>query len=582
MDENLRALIDQANNLTDLSDEEIAGLREALTEAANGLLDNENPTDDDLGALDAIAEAVQGITAEQTGREAAAQERREKVEAAKAKIFGETPDPQNPDEGDPAPAGDEPAPTPTEVNVREAVPASAKGPVVTKVAARRPEVVAPRRPHPLSEAAPIVAAAGHPTLPAGTSLADPMVLAQAFIESARALGGTRGISKVPVARLGRPASESYGDEFTLTLGDPVSNTAKLERVVGRQAIVAAGGYEAIVAAGGICAPTEIRYDMPVVGSDERPVRDDMLVRVGASRGGIRTFPVPSFTDADGAVDVWTEANDQNPVDPETKPCLTLTCPTQDETIVDAITRCLRVGNFRDRFFPEQVAQWIDFAAIVHARFAEVRLLDTIGTGSTQITAGDDGGLDAVTDVLTTLDRAAAAMRSRHRLSRLFPLRWAIPSWALDMMRAGLARRADGTLDEKYAVADATLVSWFSARGVMVTTFLDGETAAGTGLADADDQIFGAQGDGALLGWPDQIVSYLYPEGSWLFLDGGTLDLGVMRDTATTETNDFQIFYESFEAAHFHGVESYRIVFDVCPNGRTAGPNTSYNPCTIGS
>ena len=39
---------------------------------------------------------------------------------------------------------------------------------------------------------------------------------------------------------------------------------------------------------------------------------------------------------------------------------------------------------------------------------------------------------------------------------------------------------------------------------------------------------------------------IFPEGEFLHLDAGTLDLGIVRDSTLNSTNDFQIFGENFE------------------------------------
>lgn len=41
-------------------------------------------------------------------------------------------------------------------------------------------------------------------------------------------------------------------------------------------------------------------------------------------------------------------------------------------------------------------------------------------------------------------------------------------------------------------------------------------------------------------------------GTWELLDGGTLELGVIRDSLLTTTNDFQIFAETNERVGFVG------------------------------
>ena len=77
-----------------------------------------------------------------------------------------------------------------------------------------------------------------------------------------------------------------------------------------------------------------------------------------------------------------------------------------------------------------------------------------------------------------------------------------------------------------------------------------------------------QGPTDLRNWPSDVHWYLYPEGSFLFLDGGTLDLGLVRDSTLNDTNDFQVFAETFEAVAFVGVESLAVTSTVCPNGES--------------
>jgi hypothetical protein len=50
-------------------------------------------------------------------------------------------------------------------------------------------------------------------------------------------------------------------------------------------------------------------------------------------------------------------------------------------------------------------------------------------------------------------------------------------------------------------------------------------------------------------WPwgakKALVWYLFPEGAVQFLDGGRLDLGVVRDSTLDSTNDYELFTETF-------------------------------------
>jgi hypothetical protein len=89
--------------------------------------------------------------------------------------------------------------------------------------------------------------------------------------------------------------------------------------------------------------------------------------------------------------------------------------------------------------------------------------------------------------------------------------------------------------------------------------------------------FGAQGAGALVKWPAALETFLYPEGAFLFLDGGSLDLGLIRDSTLAATNDLMFFSETFEGAHFQGPESTMITLTHCPDGTVSG-TADVNPC----
>lgn len=586
---------------SEMTTEELNELLGLLRDQADDLLEGE-VDDEILAELTEIAESVEAVEAAINAAEAAENERAEQAQSLADRIRGQAEDGdgedgEGEDGGDGAEGADETddaegaettetgdevdegGETETEDETEGAQPeAVAAGatrapytPRVTRVAARRPQTEMGRqraraeaqRAQPLS----LVASAnvGAADISAGDRISDPSDLAAVFLAAYEGSAGYRGPrAKVRVATAGsRNVRELYGDDRVLTR-DPIANEQRINAVTSPQAIVAAGGR---------CVTSEVNYDLPVIsGSEARPVRDDMLVRFGADRGGVITRTPPVLADLVGsdAVDVWTETNDQNPSDPATKPCLTVTCPEDSESIVDAITKCLQFGNFRARFDPESVQAWSDLAAVHHAREAESRLLTTIGTGSTQVTSGQL--LGAARDVLTTIDRAQASMRSHHRLDRAVPLVFGFPFWLYDMLRTDIARQIPvGTLDETLALAEAQIDRWFAIRNVRPVGFLDGEAG----------QIFGAQGDGALVGWPSTVVTYLYPEGSWLFLDGGTIDLGIVRDSTLNSTNDFQMFAETFEQVHFNGVESYRLTMDLCPDGAVSG-TVDIDPCSTGS
>jgi hypothetical protein len=89
------------------------------------------------------------------------------------------------------------------------------------------------------------------------------------------------------------------------------------------------------------------------------------------------------------------------------------------------------------------------------------------------------------------------------------------------------------------------------------------------VASLDATVFGSQSASALLEFPDSFVWYLFAEGTFLFLDGGTLDLGIIRDSSLVGTNDYKMFIETFENVAKVGIESLAITSTISVNGVAA-------------
>lgn len=320
------------------------------------------------------------------------------------------------------------------------------------------------------------------------------------------------------------------------------------------------GMRALVASGGICAPPEPLYDSIVYGVADRPVRDS-LPSFQATRGGI-TFPPPlSLADARAAITRVTAEEDATPGS-ATKNCLTLECDDFDTATVDAIAGCIEIGNFNALTWPERVAEFTDYVAIAHAENGEVGLLDSIGDGSTAVT--DVQVYGAVSTLLQGILKAAANYRSRHRMRGTTPLRVLLPEWVPELLVADIAH---GQFDR--FVARSRIEAILGAAGVNVTFYLDGETGA--------SQVAGAQAAGTLNDFATTVVWYLYLDGTWLYLDRGRLDIGVIRDSTLVSTNDYQVFYETFEGIAKIGAESLKVTSTVCPDG-TYAPAASAITC----
>jgi hypothetical protein len=404
-----------------------------------------------------------------------------------------------------------------------------------------PEVPVDRRPVAQVSAAPVAITAGAdiPGYSAGSTLEDMTAVASAMekrIHALRRVNGGDGEQHI-VASI----TTSFPEERTLTT-DAESNWAKINNVTSPEAIVAAGGH---------VAPFEVRYDIFGFGTTARPVRD-ALPRFQADRGGIRFITPPVLSDYANAVGVWTAANDAATTpNPSTKASLTVTAAGENTVATDAVTLQMQFGNLATRAYPELIARHNELGLIQHAREAEQNLLAKIADGSTAVTTSSLIGFGR--DFLVQVGRAAAAYRSRHRLESDAPLRVIIPSWVKDAMAADLALSMPGdSLLNAYGEIDGYL----AARNVVVSFSLD-------------QNVYGAQGATALVEFADSFTWYLFAEGTFLFLDGGTLDLGIIRDSSLVGTNDYKMFVETFEGVAKVGIEGLAITSSISINGVAA-------------
>ena len=395
----------------------------------------------------------------------------------------------------------------------------------------------------VTEAAPVAITAGAdiPGYTAGSTINDMNEVAQAMekrIHSLRRVNGGDGEQHI-VASL----TTAYPESRTLTT-DAESNQLKINSVVGPEALVASGGH---------AAPFEVKYDIYAIGSTNiRPVRD-ALPKFQADRGGIRFVTPPSFA-ADtynAAVGIWTAATDTLPY-ANTKASYTVTAAQENTVSTDAVTLQLQFGNLMTRAYPELIARHNELALVQHAREAEDNLLSKIGNASTAVTTTSLIGFGR--DFLVQIRRAAVAYRSRHRIDPKTNLKAIIPAWVYDAMAADLtlSMPGDGTL----SVSESEINGYLANVNVTLTPTLDGT-------------VFGSQSAAALLEFPDSFVWYLFAEGSFLFLDGGTLDLGIIRDSSLVGTNDYKMFVETFENVAFVGIEALKITSTINVNGVAA-------------
>jgi hypothetical protein len=411
---------------------------------------------------------------------------------------------------------------------------------VTAAAEGAFEAPADRRPVAPATAVPVAITAGAdiPGYTAGStidSMNDVAVAMEKRLHSLRRVNGGDGEQHIVASLTTQyPAARQLGTDLE-------ENRAKIESVVGPQALVASGGY---------ATPLEVRYDVFGLGSAARPVRDS-LPSFQADRGGIRYVTPPVLSSYANAVGVWTNTTDTTP-EANTKTSLTVSAAAEQTAYTDAVTLQMQFGNLFSRAYPELLARHNELGLIQHAREAEQNILTRIGDASTAVTTTSLIGFGR--DFLVQIKRASAAYRSRHRIDPTTQLRAIIPAWVIDAISADLtlAMPGDGTL----SVGAAEINGYLASSNVSL-------------VASLDQNVFSAQTTGALNEFADSFVWYLFAEGSFIFLDGGTLDLGIIRDSGLVGTNDYKMFVETFEGVAFVGTESLKITSTISVNGVAA-------------
>lgn len=259
-----------------------------------------------------------------------------------------------------------------------------------------------------------------------------------------------------------------------------------------------------------------------------------------------------------------------------KNCIHVECPTPLDVQVAAVSYCLEFGNFTTRAFPEQMPAWLQLTLAIWARVAETKLLDRMSATSTQITA--TGIVGALRSLVTQQIKAAAYFRNRNRLDDSVTLRVLMPRWVLDLGAVDLILGSG--YDSAYLTQARQFVTTAFAEANLVPSYYI-DSGTGKGQLFAPGGVQGAKhGAAALVAFPGTVVWYMYPEGSYMFLDGGFLDFGMWRDSGLNSANNYRLMAETFEELAPMGYEMLEVTSTVVANGTFAGP--AYGSTTLGS
>lgn len=388
---------------------------------------------------------------------------------------------------------------------------------------------------------------------AGQAVSDWKGVATAFVNrhpdtrSADSASGVRFLVASIAAEY--PESRILGD-------DAIVNDAKI------QAVTAASS---LVASGGLCAPLTPWMNLQTYGDTVRPLRD-ALPSFKADRGGIRYVAPPKLSDLAGSARRTTVAQDaagytnQSPAGTTApKPCLHVVCGAEATCIVQAVSSCLTFGNFGARTYPEQVEAWLKLSRVEFARYQEQELLAAINAGSTQMTAAQVYGANF--SILEQISFTVDSFKARYRIAGAQKLRFVAPFWLRSVLKDDIAAQSPGDGLARMSISDAQVDEWLRSRGAEPIWTQD-TLAADTQLA--------APSAGALGKWPTSVRWFIFPEGQWLYLDNGVLDLGLVRDSTLNSQNDYQIWMEEFNGVcQVGGIESVAVVSALVPNGSSA-------------
>lgn len=526
----------------------------ALTDAARALLASEEP-----GALDLAAQAADAldiVRAVRASRQAASAADAETIARVRARVEAATT--AAVDEGSAAEATDGPEDEEAAGDDAAAEDEAAAGDDDagdTAEAAATPAPVEPPRPalSAVRDAAPadaapqagdalggvrVTAAADVPGVSIGSDFADLRTVADAIIRRQDMLGKGRSgnieMERLPVVQF------NYLDTLRQAGDDKMMNALMLRE---------AGQPDAMTASGGFCAPAEVVYSFVKVNTPTDLVQNWLPV-VGAPRGSIE-YPVsPDIRDAFND-NVTRSYSNQDDINGTHKITAVIACPTFNTCTVGAQYVILQFGNFGTRAYPEWVEHWLGLSMDTHAhKVSQKLIIQMVSLSNAAVAVGPNGG--ATGTLFGNFAMAAADLRHDLRMGRDALLEIVVPAWTYDLIRSDLARARKGTL-ETLSVSNAEINTWFAASNLVPRLVEDwqdisGNAATGTSV------------------WPSGLDFLLYPPGTFVKLDMGTLDLGVVRDSVLNATNDYNIFVESFESVCKPGIESRLYSVSICANG----------------
>jgi hypothetical protein len=535
-------------------------LRDALAAQVKDIaagIDESADVDGDMAALEEAKDRHDRTLARLAALDTADAERAEKVAKLTEGIVEDVT--TDPDEDE----DDSPEEAPAEIVVEvveelEAVAASAK-PSIGNLAKRTPKAHKPAEtPTTLTASAAL----------GGGQLGSPMDVAK--IMGRMAKNGdrpARGRSLVAAAQL-----ETHRDDRYTVSSDVEKNTgvfAQVAKDAQAEAKRVANGGNALTAAGGFCAPAQPVYELFAVGGNGGGIS---LPVVNAPRGRIIYVASPTYEDFRTNPAWWNAAGDdytaaEDAADTE-KNVFVIECPDTVTCEVVAHPAITQASNFQGRFYPEFITRVMDVTMMGHFHRVNSFLINAMVNNSVDHNVTNVQG-GSYTQFFQALQFHTALLRETYRLDIGATLELALPHWTINALAADIVAR-DATLD--FNVTRARVMSDINSMNVRVQEVYDwqGQNISG------DQPGTTAQGN-----FPATVDVLLWIPGAVVRLDGGTLNLGEVRDSTLNNTNNYQTFVETWEQVCFPGPLPWLLDnISICPTGGTGARVTI--TCATGS
>jgi hypothetical protein len=605
-------------DLTELSPDELVELEDKIRERAETIAEGDDLSDADIEEIELLGDAIAAIEAEKTTKIEAAGARSSKLEVALAKVrkaetlddATDTPSAESPDtiipevEAAPVPvaASVEPAEELTEVITPDEVTTG----TAASLAARRPDAVAPK-----STVVASFVATGFAVDPEGTEY-DVTSLAAAI--SKKRVGMTHipaGVSQdyVPLATY----TKTFPDDMVLT--EKADHNSAVMKRAARQAT-------ALVASGAVCAPLDPVWDKITLGETYDTDLEQAIPTVAAPQGGLRfrpyskpnitamlagvghyTYgpaptggtpgtpgsvavgtagtPVPAVhtgaTNAPITVAGGTTGGTAGPLTvAQPKPCATLVCIAEQECYIEAFSTCLKVDNLQGRVAPQLVEEAQADLAAAYNIAKEQWILDFMKAKATDIAMDMSAIKGKASGFLFAIETAAVGYRKAHLLSSTSTIQAFVERGSLATLKLDVAVACG--VDDVFAamsMTEADIATEMRKHSIEPVFYTD-PTLAGADISDFGKLMATVYGAGATVakvigatGAGDAIDVIIGAPGAVIEMDGGTMNLGLVRDSVLNGTNDYQIFIEEWLGLCNRGIETLELKIQTSAAGARA-------------